>query len=282
MTSALGERLFYAIQTRLTRRSLLIGFGAAGGGVAIASRHLHLSAQPVASVQEALASLATLEALQTTLMGVARDRGDRMNLNSDHVRFLRAAQCEDEAHYNHLIVEGAKATTTRFTLRGRLFGNRTSFFETLAMVKEIAVAAHMVAARELATAGEYRLVEIVYQTGAIESQHLAIARLYAGERLPTDRAFPRRQFGSTAEVIPALIEGGFIDGIGGKYDFPGPVSINCRGVFGLVVETDEDQATPIAATPAAATPVASPVMGSPAASPSPGESATPISGTPTT
>lgn len=258
-SSSRGNRAFEAIQTRITRRGVLAGLGTAGAVTFL--RGVEPAAPQSADVTRILAPLATLEAFLTTFLGAARERAERLRFTDNQARLLRAAQCEDEAHYHNLIAAGSEATTTRFTLSGSHYRDREAFFRSFESVKQIAVGAYMAAARELAAAGDLRLVEIAYQIGAVEAQHLALGRYLDGNRLPADRAFARWQFRSTAEVVATLTEAGFIGGRGGKFDFPGPVSRSCRGIFGLVAETTDDQppaipraadATPLA--PAGATP----------------------------
>lgn len=80
-----------------------------------------------------------------------------------------------------------------------------------------------------------------------------MTRTLLDERVPTDRAFAQWRFRAAGDAVAALTDLGFIGGGGKKYDFPGPVARYCRGVFGLVPETTDDQEpeTP-EATPAAA------------------------------
>jgi hypothetical protein len=70
-------------------------------------------------------------------------------------------------------------------------------------------------------------------------------------------------FNNVVEAGQALVDAGYIDGPGKKYDYPGPVDIFCRGVFGLVPEVTEEEAVTPAASPS---PEASP-EGSPEATP---------------
>lgn len=261
MTHRTSSRIFEALHARITRRGVLAGLGASGAASLV--RGVDLGALQSPDTAQILAPLATLEAFLTTFLGAARERSERLRFNDQQSRLLRVAQCEDEAHYNNLVAAGTEATTTRFTLSGSHYRDREAFFQSFESVKQIAVGAYMAAARELAAVSDLRFVEIAYQIGAVEAQHLALGRFLAGDRLPADRAFARWQFRSTAEVLTALTDAGFIGGRGGKFDFPGPVSRNCRGIFGLVAETTEDQppatpraiqATPVA--PAEATPAA--------------------------
>jgi hypothetical protein len=208
--------------------------------------------QAQSPVSEIVDQAMTIEALSVTLYGVARDRGRRLELSDEDIRFLRAAQCEDEAHYHFWQAAGGTPTTETFSIANATFVDRATFFRALVEVEALSVGAYMAAARQFAGAGDGRLVEIAYQIGAAEAQHLALARLLLGERLPADRAFAQWRFRNVGEAVAALADLGFIGGGGKKYDYPGPVDRFCRGVFGLVPETTDDQepATPVA-TPAA-------------------------------
>jgi hypothetical protein len=97
------------------------------------------------------------------------------------------------------------------------------------------------------------LVEIAYQIGAVEAQHLALTRLFLGEQLPSDRAFAQWRFAAVADAAKALTAAGYL-GRGKTTAFPGPLSRQCRGVFGLVPETTEDQQEPTLASPVASPP----------------------------
>ncbi|HEY7032213.1 MAG TPA: hypothetical protein VH482_12820 [Thermomicrobiales bacterium] len=233
----LGERL----AARVSRRGLVAGGGLAGVGLLASQLELLRSAaQDSAAVAAVMDPLATLEAFAVTLAGLGRQQGDQLKIGADAARFLRAAQCEDEAHYNFLVAAGAEAETT-FTFAGRVFRTRASFLSALLDAKEVAVGAAMAAARQFAALGELRLVEIAYQIGAVDAQHLALARLYLGEQIANDRAFAKWRFATTADAAQTLIDAGYLDGKGDATAFPGPLSRQCRGVFGLVPETTEDQ-----------------------------------------
>ncbi len=243
----IGERL----TGRLTRRGVIAGSGLAGVGlVASQLELLRSAAQESAAVGGIIDSLATLEAFLVTLVGVGRQRGDQMEIGAEVARYLRAAQCEDEAHYHFLIAAGAEAETT-FTLPDRVFDDRATFLGVLVEMKEVAVGAAMAAARQFATAGDLRLVEIAYQIGTVEAQHLALTRLYRGELVANDRAFARWRFHAAAEAAQIVVDEGYIEGDGDEVDFPGPLSRQCRGVFGLVPETTEDQDQGPVASPVA-------------------------------
>lgn len=229
------------LAARMSRRGLVAGGGLAGAG--LLASHLDLlrsAAQDSAAVGSIIDPLATLEAFAVTFVGLGRQQGDKIALSADAARLLRATQCEDEAHYQFFVSAGAKPETA-FTIAGRHFRTRDAFLAALRDTKEVAVGAAMAAARQFAALGDLRLVEIAYQIGSVDAQHLALTRLYQGEQIPNDRAFAKWRFATTTDAARTLVAAGYLNGKGGKTSFPGPLSRQCRGVFGLVPETTEDQ-----------------------------------------
>jgi hypothetical protein len=223
----------------------LMGLGALAGSVPA----LRSAAQTTPAVQATIDAASTIEMFTVTMLGVARDRGRRLGLGPADVRFLRSAQCEDEAHQHFFEAAGASPTTTTFAIANATFTDRDAFYQHFVDVKTITVAGYMAAARQFAAAGNLRLVEIAYQIGAVEAQHQALAKLLLGDPLPNDRAFPAWMFHDMNEAVTALKDLGFIGGPGKRYDYPGPVDRVCQGVFGLVPETTEDQESAPAASP---------------------------------
>jgi hypothetical protein len=242
--------VFDSLQARLTRRSMFKSAGLGGiGALAAYTGYLRTRAQDSPEVQAALDTAITLESLAITMLGVARDRGVRLDLSDDDVRFIRAAQCEEEAHFHFFEAAGGVPSTTNFSVANANFETREIFFQNLADVEAISIATYMAITRQFARLGDLRLVEVGFQIGAVEGQHLALARSYARERLPNDRAFAEWMFASVEEATQGLVDAGYIDGPGKKYDYPGPVDIFCRGVFGLVPETTEEEAETPAPSP---------------------------------
>jgi hypothetical protein len=240
-----GNGLVDRLAGRLGRRGVLAGTGLLGAGL-LASRLdlLRSAAQDSPAVREVIDPAATVEAFAVTLLGVGRQRKDRLGISGDADRFLRVAQCEDEAHYNVLLAAGAAPSTTTFAVSSRVVRDQGVFLGALLDAKEIGVGAWMAAARQLAALGDLGLVEIAYQVGTVEAQHLALTRLFLGESIPSNRAFAQWRFAAVADAERALAAAGYVDGGGTKFAFPGPLERNCRGVFGLVPETTEDQAPP--------------------------------------
>jgi hypothetical protein len=247
---------------RVSRRLLgTAGALAVAGLTSAVHRKDPARAMLAAETDSILGDAATAEGLLVTMLGVARTKQSQLALDEATVRLVRAAQCEEEAHFNNLVAAGAVPSTSKYTIADRVFENPTTFLTTWLDLERIMVGMYMIAARRLAENGEPNLVEMAYQIGAVEAQHQALLRQLMGERLPADRAFAAWQFRQTTQGLAEIKRMGLIDGDGTTYDYPGPGDRFCRGVTGLVAETTADQ-TPPDVTPAPrqeATPQASPV-----------------------
>ena len=256
------------LATAPTRREVLRGAGLLGAGAALArtlpaaGRPLGAQATPEADettrspeLQAFLDTAATLESLQVTLVGVARQRAAQALLDlgagASTVRYLRAAQCEEEAHYYFLADEGASPATLEFAFPDRVFRSQSTFLRTLLELEGTEIGLYMAAARAFAAAGDLRMVEIAYQIGAVEGQHHALIKEILDEFPASDRAFAQWRFADAGAAAEAVAATGFLDEDGGpRYAFPGPVERFCRGVFGLVPATTETEAPETIATPA--------------------------------
>lgn len=242
---------------KLTRRTLarssgVIALGALAGKAGL----LRSAAQESPSLREAINAAITIEAFATTFYGAARGQSANLELRDEIVRFARAAQCEEEAHFHFFEAAAAAPITTTFTIPSSRVRDQAAFLKAILDIETVMVGAHMALAREVASSGNLRLVEIAYQIGAVEAQHQALIRLFSGERIPSDRAYAKWLFRTVPEAVDAIAELGYIEGEGKEYEFPGPVDRFCRGVSGLVPETTEDQDAP---QPPAGTPGATPV-----------------------
>jgi hypothetical protein len=241
--------------SRLNRRNL-----AKSGGLLVAGsllnrvEQLHAVAQSNPSIAATINALITLEAFSVTLYGAARGRGDKLALDGATKPFVLASQCEDEAHYHFFEAAGALSSTTTFTVSENKVSTPATFFGALVPLGSIFVGAYMSAARQFASLGIMRLVEVAYQIGAVEAQHHALARMFAGEKLASDRAFAKWMFNSPADALGAIKDLGYIGGRGETFSFPGPVDRYCRGVTGLVAEATDDQPPPLTTDPS--TPIA--------------------------
>jgi hypothetical protein len=229
------------LASRLSRRTLVTGGTLSGAAVVGRTDLLRSAAQESGSIADAINAAITLEAFAVTLYGAARGRGDEIGFSDETAAFARSAQCEEEAHFHFFESAGAVPHTTSFTVPEDQIANQGNFLRALLDVEAILVGAHMAATRQYASGGDYRLVEIGYQIGAVEAQHQAITRQLLGESLPADRAFARWMFESPTEAVTTLQKMDYIDGDGLPFSFPGPVDRQCRGVTGLVPETTEDK-----------------------------------------
>jgi hypothetical protein len=198
------------------------------------------------SLQAGLDGLATMEAAAVTLLGVARQRGQdgELEVGDDAVIILRAAQCQDEQHYHALLAAGGLPVVDTFTIREEMVADLTLLLVGILELKSIGIAGYMALAREWATQGDVSQVEIAYQMGAVEAQHLALAHALVGVSPANDRAFARWLFAEPAEAIDALNALGLLEGSGEPVPFPGPLDRICRGVFGLTPETTATMTLP--------------------------------------
>jgi hypothetical protein len=205
-------------------------------------RAIAAAAQESDALLAGLDAAVTLEAACVTFVGVARQRGAEggLDLGPEVVTFLRAAQCQDEAHYHFLRSVGATPTASAFAIPAIALVDRAGFLQTVEDLEAISVGLSMALTRALATFGDPRLVEIAYQMGAVDAQHLVLARQLSGVRPANDRAFAKWRYVEPAEAGQALAAAGFLDPTAETYPFPGPVDRLCSGVFGLVPETTDD------------------------------------------
>jgi hypothetical protein len=212
------------------------------------------------ALQDGLDASCTVQAATVTFIGVARQLGadGLLDLGPETVRFLRASQCQDEAHYHFFQQVGAQAFVTAFAMPAGSLADRAAFLRTLIDLEEIAIGASMAMARRFAEYADFNLVEIAYQMGAVDAQHQALARHLLGEVPANERAFAEWRYFDLLEVEAALFDSGFLDEGDDLIAFPGPVARNCDGVFGLVPKTTDDARglLPPAAPEAEASPAA--------------------------
>ena len=194
------------------------------------------------ALQDGLDAMVTLEAATVTFVGVARQLGVEgvLDLGPEVVRFLRASQCEDEAHVHFLQTLGAVIFVPGFAMPAGSLVDRAAFLGTLIELEEIAVSAGMAMTRLFATFGDPNLVEIGYQMGAVNAQHAALARHLRGDRPANPRAFAEWRYLEFLAVEDALFASGFVVETPDLIPFPGPVPRNCAGVTGMVPETTDD------------------------------------------
>jgi hypothetical protein len=207
-----------------------------------------------------LDALTTMEAAVVTFLGVARLRGleGKLDVGEDAVIVLRAAQCQDEQHYHALRAAGGEPVSETFTIAEATVTDRTQLLIAALELKAMGIAGYMALARQWAARGDLDQVEIAYQMGTVEAQHLSLCHALVGVTPANDRAFARWLYADPAQAIDGLRALGLLDGPGEPADFPGPMDRICKGVFGLTPETTEAMTLPRppVGPAAAATPVA--------------------------
>jgi hypothetical protein len=218
-----------------------------------------VATQDLETLQAGLNAVMTIEAACVTFVGVARQRGAEgaLDLGPEVVTFLRATQCQDEAHYHWFQSLGAAPSATAFSVPAIALVDRAGFLQTLEDVKAIAVGAMMALIRLLSSFGDLRLIEIGFQMGAVDAQHLTLARFLGGVRPANDRAFAKWRYLAPTEALAGLANAGFLDSGVETFSFPGPVDRLCQGVFGLVPATTDDALVDRPSVGPSATPVAS-------------------------
>jgi hypothetical protein len=192
-----------------------------------------------ASVQRGLDAMVTVEAAAVTLLGVVSERelAGEIDVGEDAAIILRAARCQDEQHYHALRAAGGQPATAEFTIAEATVTDRTLLMVALLELKAIGIAGYMALAREWSARGDLSQVEIAYQMGTVEAQHLTLAHALVGVTPANDRAFARWLFAAPAEALGALDRLGLLEGAGDSVPFPGPMDRICSGVFGLTPET---------------------------------------------
>ena len=193
-----------------------------------------------------LDALATYEAAAVTFLGVALQRAQdgSLDLGEDAITVLTAAQCQDEQHYHEMIAAGGQPLVAEFTIGDELLADRTYLLVSILELKAIGIAGYMALCRAWADQGQLDQVEIGYQMGVIEAQHLALGQALVGLTPANDRAFARWLFVDAAEATDALRKLSLLEGPGASVAFPGPLDRSCRGVFGLTPETTATMTRP--------------------------------------
>lgn len=190
------------------------------------------------SVQDMINIAATAEALAVTVIGealAAAERGD-LALTQDERIFLRAARAAEQAHYEVLTGAGARPLTLVFTVpEPRAVTDPAILLQTAIGLEEAFIAAYGAAAQQLASLGQADLVKLALQIGAVEAEHRAHLRFFALQRAvittpPNDVAFEKALFASVGAAAQALTQLGWIGGSGPEIRYPGPGTIDTRGV----------------------------------------------------
>jgi ferritin-like protein len=199
-----------------------------------AARGMADAASMSESVRDITNIIATAEAMAVTLLGAAI-QGAAGYTNADgskgiaapFVTVLKAAQSAEQAHYLYLTHAGAKPLTLTFNIPDpKIATDTVTLFKTLEALETAFIATYVAAAREFAAMKNTALVRVALQTGGVEAEHRALARLALGEAVPHNVAFEKAEFKDVGEAAAALKKLGFIGGTGTPLnynDFAGSV-----------------------------------------------------------
>lgn len=199
---------------------------------------LRNAAEGCETVQDIISTAATAEALAITALGgvLANAADGQISLSDEQQQVIRAAQAEEELHYQYLTGAGAKALTLTFTLPDpKIVADPATLLTTAISLEEAFIAAYMAAAQEFAILGQPELVQVAMQIGSVEAEHRAHFRFYAGAAgvisgVPNNVAFEKAMFTNVGGAVDALKQLGFIGGTGTQLSYPGPVQIDYTGV----------------------------------------------------
>ena len=195
-------------------------------GVALTVEGAVRSMAEAASMSEGVADImniiVTAEALAVTLLGAAiqgaagyTNPDGSKGLAAPFLAVLKAAQSAEQAHYLYLTRAGAKALTLTFNIPDpKIATDTVALFKTIEMLETAFTAAYVAAAREFAAMKKSDLVRVALQTGGVEAEHRALARLALGEALPHNVTFEKAAFKDVGEAAAALKKLGFIGGTG--------------------------------------------------------------------
>lgn len=204
----------------LSRRSLLKGAGAVGGGVALASFAQVLGVQAAHTnddPQTILNLAATAETLAVTFYyNVIVNRS--FKLEEDDEAYLRFALDAEQYHLDFLMSQGGKSLTSSFYVPANLLSNRAVFVQTGANAETAFVGAYLAATRIFGDAGLGKLAATTAQHACSEAEHLVLTREIGG-LVPNNLALPLPVYYNVSDAVPTLAP--FLQGGAG---FIGPVS----------------------------------------------------------
>src|SRR6516225_5517896 len=159
------------------------------------------------SVGSFISTFATAEALAVTLLGAAIAGAEKYDggkgLPPTVVRWLKAMQAEEQAHYEYLTEAGAKPLTLTFTVPQNLVDITTSskaFFDFLVSAETIFVGAYVAAGGEFADLGQPALAQVACQLAGVESEHRVLANYARGAVPPNNLGFEKAPFSTVAEA----------------------------------------------------------------------------------
>ncbi|MGI8429202.1 MAG: hypothetical protein ACR2OB_07840 [Solirubrobacteraceae bacterium] len=217
-----------------TRRALLerasVGLLAAGSGSMLvtgcggtSSRQDASHASSGVAGREAIATIIntaiTAEALAITYLSAVIPKAPGTPVER-FAPVLKAANQSEYYHYRALAGLGAKPLTTTFWVPDYFFGtNLDEVWGTLEVAETLFVNAYLIATTAFAQAGQSTLARYAVEIGAVEAEHLALARFAGGKMPPNDLGFTAYAITEIGQITAALEAAGV--GFGRRGDKPG-------------------------------------------------------------
>lgn len=208
----------------ISRRSLLKGAGAIGGGIALASFAQVLGVHAAATnddPQTILNLAATAETLAVTFSyNVIVNRS--FELDEEDEEYLRFALDAEQYHLDFLMSQGGKTLTSSFYVPSNLLSNQAVFVQTGANAETAFIGAYLAATRIFGDAGLGKLAATTAQHACSEAEHLTLTREIGG-LTPNNLALPLPIYYNVSDAVPTLAP--FLRGGAG---FIGPVNYPTR------------------------------------------------------
>lgn len=217
-----ADQLAASIESKRSRRSLLRGTAVGAAGLALGGGLLFNASSVLAaprasnvantSIPDILSIAATAEALAVAFYGMAIQHHRDLGIFDSDLAYLKAAQVEEQIHFNYLTAAGGAPLTTRFsTPHGPgTFLHKKTFVSTLVALETNFVAAYLAAVKEFAEQGQPGLAQVAAQVCGVESEHRTLAR-DIGELVPADNvAYEAALLARVSDAVGALSSGGFL------------------------------------------------------------------------
>jgi hypothetical protein len=234
------------LQSRLSRGKLLT---ATAAGLAVAAIPHRAGAQTTAapeSVQDIINIRVTNEFFGVTLLTAAVKNADQLGLSANGgmlLRVIQAALAEEQYHVDYLTSQGAKPTTTTFTIPDpKILTDPLTFFSTVEFIETIEISMDMSATRQFSEMGQVMLAQVAYQIGGVEAEHRVLARAalaLLGQQSdipPNNRAFETDIVYYLRDAVAIFQQRGFLGGSGQAVTYPGrDVALAAAGTVGAAV-----------------------------------------------
>jgi hypothetical protein len=189
----------------LTRRVLLRRAAVTAALASVAAPAEALAQSSSSDVTTIINTAITAEALAVTYLTGLIQNASATGV-SEFVAVLKAANAAEYDHYKALKGLGAQPITTKFWAPDAFFKPGEPF-KVLETAETLFVDAYLIGAATFAAAGNADYARYAGEIGAVEAQHLALAR-FAQNKLPDDRAFQAYPITSIGGVVAALEKAG--------------------------------------------------------------------------